>query len=141
MVETCCGGLGLMLAQIRQAVLAILPKLFDDEDLAKDVTYRVFKGTSFDSEKGYNIEQWAEYNVKVIPLNTVMGGRKVSPVAFGALTTPMQTGNTLFMFRTADLPESCSVRDTIVCDSIVYNIVRITPIFGLITQMEVVSNA
>ena len=130
-----------MLEQIQQAVTSILPRLYEDGNLTRDITYRVFNGTSFDTDKGYNVEQWTSYSVKAIPLEAALTGRKVSPVAFSAVNTALQRGNTVFMFRTADLPDKVSLRDTIVDDITTYNIFKITPVFGIITLVEVVSNA
>lgn len=130
-----------MFDQITSAVAGILPGLYGDEQLAKDVLYRKYGGVAFDASKGFNVESWSSSTIRAIKLSSPLTSKTSPSAGYESGRTVIQGGETLFMFKTSDLPEDASTRDTIL-DSrkVVYNVKRIEPIFGLITKVTAVSS-
>jgi len=122
-----------MFGQIRNSVNSILPRLYNDEDLVVEVTWRKFINSVFNDVLGFNEDTYVDYTVNAIKLekeNTSSGGVRSSGVA-------MSVGDIVYLFRYVDLPSGISTRDVIVEDSNPYSVTKIYPVYELVTKVEV----
>lgn len=130
-----------MISKIKGPTTKVLKKLYADPDLAINVTYRVYKSQSYNPSKGSNATSYSEYpNIKAILLsNSASISAAGSIPSMSTVASGAQVGNSVILIRTPDLPTGVSLRDTIVESDTgkVYNVVRINPIFGIVTQFEV----
>lgn len=123
-----------MFAQIKASVNSILPSLYNDDDLAIDVTWRKFTGSVFNETTGVNDETYTEYTIRAIRIQKETQGMSTGRASGGV---PITVGDVAYLFKGPDLPEGASTRDIIVDTGYSYAIDKIVPIFGLVTQVDV----
>ena len=122
-------------SQITRAVDSILPKLFDDDELAVDITWRLFESAVFNPDTQVNEETYTESTIAAIRLKKDIGGMRYRQLPPGPWN--MAVGDVVFLFQSDNIPSGASIKDLIVDAGYSYGIEKITPIFGLITQVEV----
>lgn len=123
-----------MFAQIKSSVNSILPSLYEDEELATDITWRKFTGSVFNETSGVNDETYEESTIRAIRIEKETQGMSTGRQSGGV---PITVGDVVYLFKGPDLPEGASTRDIIVESGYAYAIDRITPVFGLVTKVEV----
>ena len=123
-----------MFGQIKNSVNSILPSLYNDPDLAVEVTWKRFDEETFNRTTGVNEQNYTDFKVKAIRLDA-------QAKAQGAPGVPMAIGDVVYMFKGPDMPEGNSVRDLLVDGGVTFAIDKITPVFGLVTKVEVKSFA
>jgi hypothetical protein len=125
-----------MFKQVKRSVNSILPRLFGDEDLVTEVTWKVFTSSTFNESTGVNEDQYEDSELTAIRIDKDIGssnaGKNFPPGPFA-----MSTGEVQYLFESGEVPDGASIRDVIVDGSLVYNVKRIVPIFDLITRVEV----
>lgn len=123
-----------MFAQIQNSVNSILPKLYEDEDLTTDITWRKFSGSAWDDAQGMAIETYVEYPVTAIKLEkenkSATSGVRSSGVS-------MSASDVVYLFRHGDLPDGITTRDVIIDNGNSYSVEKIYPVFDLVTKVEV----
>lgn len=125
-----------MFRQIQSAVNSILPKLFEDDGLYVEVTYKKFVSDTFDPAQGFNVEQYTDHEVRAIRLAATISITKRGGIRYDPGTLSMQRGECVFMFQPGDLPSGLSLRDVIVQDGRNYAILNIENIFGLALKIQ-----
>lgn len=123
-----------MFSQIKGAVNSILPSLYEDDELATDVTWRKFSGSVFNETTGVNEETYTNYTVRAIRIEKETQGAATGRASGGVSIT---VGGVVYLFKGPDIPDGASTRDIIVDSGYAYAIERITPVFGLVTKVEV----
>ncbi len=122
-------------SQITRAVDSILPKLFGDKDLADDITWKLFESAVFNPTTQVNEETYAESTITAIRIKKDVGSMRSRQLPPGPWN--MAVGDVVFLFQSDDIPSGASIKDLLVDGGHTYGIEKITPIFGLITQVEV----
>lgn len=122
-------------SQITRAVESILPKLFDDEDLAVDITWKLFESAVFNPDTQVNEETYSESTITAIRIKKDIGSMRSRQLPPGPWN--MAVGDVVFLFQSDDVPSGASIKDLIIDAGYSYGVEKITPIFGLITQVEV----
>lgn len=122
-------------SQITRAVESILPKLFGDTDLAVDITWKLFESAIFDPDAQVNVETYAESTIAAIRIKKDVGSMRSRQIPPGPWN--MAVGDVVFLFQSDNVPSGASIKDLIVDAGYTYGVEKITPIFGLITQVEV----
>ena len=123
-----------MFAQIRNSVNSILPRLYTDEDLVTEVTWRKFSTSGFDDAKGYAEDTYVNYTISAIKLEKE---NKSATQGVRSTGVSMSIGDVVYLFQYGDLPDGISTRDVIVEDGLTYSVEKIYPVFGLVTKVEV----
>ena len=123
-----------MFGQIRNSVNSILPKLYSDEELTVDVTWKKFSSDNWDSGLGVNVASYVSYTVTAIKLE-----KELKPAVSGgrASGVSMAVSDVLYLFQYDDLPDDISNRDVIVENGNEYQVDKIHPVFGLVIKVEV----
>jgi hypothetical protein len=123
-----------MFSQIKGAVNSILPSLYDDDELAIDITWRKFTGSVFNETTGVNEETYTESTVRAIRIEKETQGMTTGRQSGGV---PITVGDVAYLFKGPDIPDGASTRDIIVDSGYAYAIDKIVPVFGLVTKVEV----
>jgi len=123
-----------MFAQIKNAVNSILPSLYNDEDLAVTVTWKLFSGSEFNESTGVNVETYTDYSISAIRIEKETQGMTTGARSGGV---PITVGDLVYLFQGPDVPDGATTRDIIVEGAYAYQIESIYPVFGLVTKVEV----
>lgn len=135
--------------QIQGAVNSILPTLYNDEDLTVNITWKRFKGSTFNEDEGVNEDNYTDFTA----ISAIKVEREMSSKNAGRTFPPgpwaIASGDVQYLFQFGDVPAGASIRDLIVeIDSdinvgqeITYNIKKIYPVFGLIVKVDVLGYA
>ncbi len=79
------------------------------------------------------------------PINVIRVEKEIGAANAGRAFPPGQwgtsTGDVVYLFQFADVPDGASIRDMIVEGAITYNVKKIYPVFGLIMKVEVLGYA
>lgn len=118
-------------AQAAGPTRSVLNKLFADQDLAVEITYKRYVGSSFNSTT-----KVTELTYTDIPLTVLRLSHTVSSQLVG--TDGVQVGDQLYLINGPDIPTGMSMRDKIVDENNnEQDIKQITPIFGLATAVTI----
>jgi hypothetical protein len=123
-----------MFSQIKRSVNSILPSLYNDDELATNITWRKFSGSVFNENTGVNEETYTEHTVRAIRIEKETQGMATGRTSGGV---SIIVGGVVYMFKGPDIPDGASTRDIIVDSGYAYAIEKITPVFGLVTKVEV----
>jgi hypothetical protein len=124
-------------AQIQSAVDSILPQLYEDEDLTTIVTWKKFSSSEFDHDAGVNVETYTDYtNVTAIKVEKEIGSKDMWRGNTQGILS-IASGDVVYLFRDASVPEGASIRDLIIDGAFTYSVKKIFPVFGLIVKVEV----
>jgi len=118
-------------SSILSATEKSIEKLFSDSNLAKEITYKSYQGSSFVPELGMNTDTYVNYNVVGIYTEK----EKLSVPAPGV--TPIVGTEAAFLFRYEDLPQSPSNRDYIVDGSSTFSIEEIKNVMNIFYRLIV----
>ena len=116
---------------ILKSANASIQKLFSDGNLSKEVTYKSFQGSSFDTELGMNVDVYINHTV----LGIYTEKEKLVIPAPGV--SPITATESAFLFRYADLPQDPSKRDYIVDGNSSYAIEAIKKILNIAFRIRV----
>jgi hypothetical protein len=111
--------------------------LYEDEDLTSIVTWKKFADSVFNESLGVNEDTYTDYSdLSAIKVEKEIGysnpQRTYPPGPWS-----MASGDVVYLFRDASVPDGASIRDLIVDGSITYSVKKIYPVFGLIVKVEV----
>jgi hypothetical protein len=111
-----------------------IQKLFEDENLLIDCTYKLFINSVFNETLGYAETTFLNYSISAI---------KTEKKKF-ILPSPGEMGisgsQTYFLIKQTDMPSGYSLRDVLEYENNNYEIERITPVLNLICRIEVVGH-
>lgn len=123
-------------SRVVSATISMMDKLFLDPNLYRDVTWKKFVSSTYNSSLGYNVDSYTETSLKGVKLDNT---RNTWPSGYpsGFDGSGLEAGDTVFFFKTSELPSSISIRDMIIEGTISYRVKSIIPIVGVITQVNV----
>ena len=125
-----------MLDPVLSSYLAHLDILFDDGNYIRDVTWKRFKESVYDETEGVNVEAYDDFDLQAVRIDKEIGvGTTARQYPPGSWKLP--TGDVLYVFKTADLPDDIGTRDLIVDGPLQYGVERINPSGQVIMIVDV----
>jgi len=122
--------------RIASSVLSMMNRCFSDTRLYKSVTWKKFTSSTYNEATGYNVDAYTDYTLQAVKADAAQSSwAKGFPSGFGG--SGMEAIDTVFFFKTADMPADIDIRDVIVDGSTNYRVKSITPIIDTVTQVSV----
>lgn len=123
--------------QIKSAVNSILPQLYGDAELTTTITWKKFADSEFDEDEGVNVDTYTDYtDIKAIKVEKEVGTTNPR-TSYPTGIWGMASGDVVYLFQDASVPDGASIRDLIIDGSYTYSVKKIFPVFNLIVKVEV----
>ena len=111
--------------QIEGPIKSVLNELFNDQELRKMVTYRLYDGQEFSEEEGYNVNAFKETSLPVLRLKHTFNSSFIG-------ISNVQVGDQLYLVRFEDAPIGLSLKDEVKDENgVIQKIKSVDNIFNL----------
>ena len=124
-----------MFGQVKSAINSILPKLFTDEDLTTSVIWKRFESSDWNDLQGLNVDTYTEFPLTSIKPRSMTELQR--SVVFPSLGRTKFSNDSDYIFQYGDMPSGATNKDLLVEGGSIYQVEKISPVFGLIVCVSV----